>query len=469
MDYRNIQFGMSDAQSEGQSYPHLLTDGYLDCMGITHKAIKTKTFLFLGYKGSGKSALSAHLRLSNLENIIINDIMMKSFPYKLFSKIVKGEAEHEARFPIAWRWILLLYVLYSFDSDTNLNRANPDEWVKTIEVLRKSQLFPIISIADIVTKCSKRTFKVDFKFFQYSNEHLYQDIDTDILVNHLKKIIKEVTTTNKHYLIIDGLDDFLSDREQQNQSIISLINEAKDLNDWFANNSINFKILILCRKDVFDRLSDPNKNKIRQDYSYFINWFDESEADDYKKSNLIKLANLRGRLNVPELDDLFDSFFPNAYENQPICNALLEYTRHTPRDFLQLLKYIQNSCCQSIVTERDIYKGIKNYSLDYFQGEIRDEMAGYIKPQDIEKIFQLLSQLRKREFKLYEIQHLTSQDSSYTGLDLNKIFSVLFECSAIGHIKGGNKHYIKYRNPNMSFSYNDAIIIHKGLWKALIS
>ena len=460
---------MSDAQSEGKKFPNLLTKGYLDSMGIVRQALNSSRYLFLGYKGSGKSALSAHLKLSNMDNrdVIINEIMMKSFPYKLFGRIVKGEAEHEARYPMAWRWILLLYAISSLDNDTSLNRLNPDEWTKTIDILKECHLFPIVSISDLVNKSSKNSFNIDLKIFQYTSENGGSTLDTDAFINHAYRIIRETSTPNHHFLIIDGLDDFLSDREQQNISIVALINEAKDLNDWFVENKINFKIIILCRKDIFDKLSDPNKNKIKQDYSFFINWFDESDTEDYKQCNLIKLANLRGKITYPDIDDIFAVFFPPNFDGLPIANALLEYTRHTPRDFLSLLKYIQDSCVDSHVSGKAISKGIKSYSLEYFLGEIKDEMAGYIKPDDIEKNIQLISLLGKREFKLSELKHITSQTSDYDGIDLNKIFSVLFECSAIGHVKENNKFFCKYRNPNMVFSPSDTIILHKGLWKAL--
>ena len=69
-DFRKIQFGYTDAQTEGQECPNLMTDGYVDIEDVVSKALFSTIFLFLGYKGSGKSALSEHLRLSAGENYI---------------------------------------------------------------------------------------------------------------------------------------------------------------------------------------------------------------------------------------------------------------------------------------------------------------------------------------------------------------------------------------------------------------
>ncbi|MCM1066454.1 MAG: hypothetical protein NC418_02650 [Muribaculaceae bacterium] len=472
-DFRSISFGISDARSESRRHPTLLIDGYFDTMNVVERALEPGDFLFLGYKGSGKTALSEHLRLTNAQrsDVCITDIQMKSFPYKLFSKIVKGGSEPEAKYPTAWRWILLLYVLHSFDSDTSLNRHAPEEWTATIESLRKCAIFPISTLADIVNKSAKNSFRINFKVVEYTNESGPDTVDSDlnIFIAQIEKILTQIDTPKRHYLIIDGLDDILSSREEQHQSIMALINEARELNDWFCDAGLPFKIVVLCRTDIFDHLSDANKNKIRQDYTFTFKWFDESEADDYKKSNLVQLANLRGRLKYPEIEDVFDFFFPKDFDGKPVCKALLDYTRFTPRDFLQLLRTIQTCCTGPRVTERDINTALKRYSLEYFQGEIHDELAGYATSREIEAIFNVLSTLRRREFTMSDIHTLASENPKFKNIDFNRLFSYLFGCSAIGHLRGNdNKHYYKYRNQYMTFSPADRIILHKGLWKALV-
>ena len=64
MDFRKIDFGRADAHTEGEDTPNLLKYGFVDIDQVVNKAVKTSTFLFLGYKGSGKSSLSEHLRLT---------------------------------------------------------------------------------------------------------------------------------------------------------------------------------------------------------------------------------------------------------------------------------------------------------------------------------------------------------------------------------------------------------------------
>ncbi len=474
LDFRTIQFGKTDGNEEASIYPVLLTKGYFDIMEVAEKALCSEIFLFLGYKGSGKSALSEHLNLraKPAGSEIVHPQFLNRFPYKLFNKVVKGQAETEAKYPLAWEWVFLVYCMYAFDEDCSAMCNLNHEWQATIEELKKAQLFPVSNITDIVKIAHKNTFTVGVPpILGYKYERTAEKgFDTGLCIKLLKDLIKEIRTDNRHYLVIDGLDDFISSREVQQKTIIALINTAKDINKWFRDNIVPFKVIVLCRTDIFDRLSDPNKNKIKRDSSFTFTWFDESEADDYASSNLIALANLRARLKYPEIEDVFKTFFPKDFDGTNIYQALLDYTRHTPRDFLQLLNEIQNSCSSENVSPRNITSGIKRYSSEYFLGEIRDELAGYVSADNIELTIDLLSRLRKTTFNFIDIQQLADRDNKYHNLDLEEVFRVLFECSAIGHIRGDeDKNYFKYRNPHMTFNKFDRIKLHKGLWKVLVT
>src|ERR1700730_3392269 len=60
---RDITFGFASADFEATHDPDLLLSGFVDHMQLVDKAKNGRKFLFLGYKGSGKSALGEHLKL----------------------------------------------------------------------------------------------------------------------------------------------------------------------------------------------------------------------------------------------------------------------------------------------------------------------------------------------------------------------------------------------------------------------
>lgn len=470
MDYRKINFGKADAKDEGCEYPDLLINGYLDATGVIDLALHKHTFLFLGYKGAGKTALLEHIRLTNTNkyDVFVNDILLAEFPHKSLSKIIEGESETEAKLPIAWNWLLLLNVINSFSQDESL--TGNAEWRKTLDTLRKTGILPVTNISNIVKKSAKRVFRVSIlSSFEYifENDNTIKKIDFTHFISYLKNSLENIHTKNHHYIIIDGLDEIFTGKEIQYQSIAALIDQAKSFNVYFRSENIPAKIIILCRTDIFERLPHPNKNKIRQDAAYEFDWFDESSATDYSRCNLLKLANLRGKLVYPSLNDIFSELFPPIHEEQPTYQTLLEHTRHTPRDFLQLLKKIQEYCNGPTVSTQAIEKGIKKYSMNYFLPEIKDELVGYVDHSQIEKFVNLLSSYRRREFYLKDIRIYAQQSPSYAELKLEHIFNILFECSAIGHLIGPSQlFYIKYRNRNMCFNPNERIRLHKGLWKS---
>lgn len=173
----------------------------------------------------------------------------------------------------------------------------------------------------------------------------------------------------------------------------------------------------------------------------------------------------------PEVDDIFDTFFPSYYNNTDIRTVMLDLTRHTPRDFLQLLVSIQKKCTGPKVVRNDIERGIADYSIEYFLPEIKDEMAGYIPFNLIDCIVSILASFRSREFSFKDFDMAVKQGTAM-GLSSVDILRVLYDCSAIGHAYpygDGSQTRItfKYRNRNSSFTVNDRIILHRGLWKGL--
>ena len=471
MDFRNINFGRADAQEEGVEFPELLKDGYYDINNIVQQVCDTSKFLVLGYKGSGKSAFSEHLKLSASVGICVEQQSLKDFPYKMFSKIVAGSSEQEYKLKIAWRWLLLVQMLSSLIKDKDAKPTNIGQLNNLTVFLTQSGIFPLVNMSGIVLKTTSRTFQGTLKNFSYSQTTNIENaqISFEWLIDYVKEVISNFTEMHQHYLIIDGLDDILTSREIQYQSIAALINEVKDLNLFFRKKDRPFKIIVLCRTDIFERLPDANKNKIRRDCSFTFSWYKEGE-DSQKECGLIDIMNLRGHLVYPQLENVIETFFPRKYHHNDIYSVLLEMTRHTPRDFMQLLICIQEHCETSNVDEKALDEGIKIYSSDYFLPEIKDELAGYVQYKLIDPVVNVLSSFREREFSYLQVVN-TFNDLQLSE-NIDSILNVLYDCSAIGHVypyQNGKKTRVtfKYRNRNSSFQKGNRIILHKGLWKAL--
>ena len=383
MDFRKINFGLSDAQSERMDYPNLLKDGYLNISQVIETVNNPRYFLFLGYKGSGKSSLSEHLKLCE-NDYIVEQQPLTNFPFKFFDKVINSE-DRTIKYKIIWRWLLCAYVLSSLCKD--LKQINEDTR-QAIAIFTQLGLFPVINISSLLKKSSTTTISATIKSLgiSHSVSTEYAEADMELLTNYVKNIITSFTETKPFLIIIDELDDILAPHGRQFENIAALINEVKELNAYFYYNNILVKIIVLCRTDMFEKLPGQNLNKIKQSNSFTFTWYREG-IDSNKHSDLVNLINKRAKLTYPVINDVFKEFFPQKYNNINIYSALLDYTRHTPRDFIQLINYIQQNCDSENVTKTAITKGIKNYSTDYFLPEISNELSGYLPSVAIQPVF----------------------------------------------------------------------------------
>lgn len=473
-DYRRINFGKTDAQTERSRHPELLKGGFFDIENIAEKALNQDTFLFLGYKGSGKTALAEHLSLTKESyDCHIDCLQMRDFPYRSFANSMLPEESPEVQTSLAWRWLLLSRVFSNLLDDESATTKRTDDVHDLSDLLTKLGLANVRSVADFARRSVSSGVRVklgEFFEFEKQGESISQNGSFVDVIDLFRDLISSFSTSRKLIISIDGLDDILIADDIQFIAIGTLFTEVNELNAFFTINGLPIKIIVLCRTDILGRIPNTNKNKIVQDLSFSLNWYEQG-LESFKQCSLIKIGNLRCKLVYPDIDDMLEAFFPRKYNNRSIEQALLEFTRHTPRDYIQLLIKIQSNCNSPDVSFSDIRKGITDYSMKYFLGEIKDELVGYVKPDLIDPVFTLLSSLHKMHFTFEEAYAQSKAIRSLSTADLQQVFGVLFECSAIGNMyqyeEKKVRYSFKFRNPIAVFNPGELITIHKGLWKAL--
>lgn len=473
LDFRTINFGKTDAQIECSRYPNLLIGGYFDYSNIVDKAINQDTFLFLGYKGSGKTALSEHISLTKESfDCHIEKMQMRDFPYRSFAMAMLPGESPEVQTSLSWRWLLFSRVFENLLGDVSAKTSREEDSYQLSQLLTKSGLMHPRTVAEFATKSISSSFKVKLgEFFEYEKSPgTVKECSFVDVIDLLRDVIASYSTNRRLIITIDGLDDILISDEIQYISIGTLFTEVNELNSFFVSNSLPIKIIVFCRTDIVGRIPNTNKNKIIQDLSFSFNWYEQGLAS-IQDCALIQIGDLRAKLVYPQINSLLSTFFPRRFKYKPIGQALLEFTRHTPRDYIQILNKIQSVCIGPMVTYADIAKGIVDYSVNYFLGEIKDELVGYVQSSKIDSVFTLLSSLHKMQFSFDEVTRIASSLRSINTDELQQIFSVLFECSAIGNVytyaDNTYRYSFKYRNPIAAFNPNEIITIHKGLWKAL--
>ncbi|PIL42178.1 hypothetical protein CR105_25580 [Massilia eurypsychrophila] len=282
------------------------------------------------------------------------------------------------------------------------------------------------------------------------------------IIGHLKGIAEHLQSPNKHFIIIDGLDDQLSEKNNQLLIISALISESGELNKLFREQNVPMKIVILCRKDIYQKLPGANKNKL-SNYTVTLNWY-EDQIDTNEK-HIIKLAQFRAAKSGLQ-GNLFDTNFQKKYDDKDSVEYLLDNTRYTPRDFLRLLTEIQGfKAKSSTVSYNDLVKSVKKYSTDYFWPEIEDELDGYFSRKDISILKQALIHFHKREFKFLEFSMFLN-GNKYELPDLKRMLEVMYDCGAISNRTDNGNYFSKMRDGN-DFNERHAITLHRGALKAL--
>ncbi len=472
--FASIRFGYADAHKEGSEEPELLIDGFLDDTGVMDSALRGSPFLFLGYKGCGKTAIAERAKLlaERDPNLFVTAATLEDFSYTDFKTFAGVSGDFQSRYPAAWAWSLLLLLIQSFEDDESARMTAQRPYTKAVAGLRDLDLMPVPQLNQLVSRSSKRGFKAGIpKFLEINEERVSegQDLQLSQMVAVLRSAVKSFRTESSHVVFVDGLDDVLTVRDLQFQAIAALITEVSRLNGELRAAGCPAKFVVLCRTDIFDRLPGANKNKIRQDSSVELDWYHDPR--DPAGSRLHTLVNLRAGVSLGREVNVFDEFLPATVDSRPAVRYLLDHTRHTPRDVLQLMRSIQGFAEQEgRATEGQVKSGLRTYSTRYFLPELRDELHGYVEPSQIDTVVALLTSLESDRFTVEELR-AQMELLGFAPIDLHTLVRTLFECGGLGMIEeqgSGTPHYtFKYRNRNAIAIPTRRWIIHLGALKAL--
>jgi hypothetical protein len=472
--FGEIEFGFASAEKEGAEAPDLLLNGYLDDTHLGDTALYRSPFLFLGYKGSGKTALAEHARLiaGSRPDVFVTTTTLDRFSYHDFKLVAGGSGDHQVRYPTAWGWLLLVALVRSLQDDQAGVMRAPSDYTGVVGALEKLGLMPATDLALLVTTSSKQSFKASVpKLLEYTTERVLsgQDVQLYQLVTALQHAVLAFPTESRHVIFIDGLDSIVTQKELQFQSLAALVQEASDLNHLFRRHQRPFKIVVLCRTDIFDRLPGANLNKVRQDDSVSLTWYDDPGNPD--RSRLLRLVSLRAQRSLGRQVDLFAEFFPRSIDERDTRTMILDHTRHLPRDLIQVLRKIQQfGGGEASLTSRHIKSGLRLYSTEYFLPELRNELAGYLDGDDVDKALLLLASLNRPRVTYAELERV-ADELDFGGLDLKSLIRALFDASCIGTVSeapGRRPLYtFKYRNPTATILPGQVMRIHPGALKAL--
>lgn len=443
--------------------------------------------MLIGRKGVGKSAFSARIMsiADTDEDVIAEQMSLNDFQFEVFEKTnISDDVEGTRKYKASWDFVLLLK-LYSMIYNS-LQIKEVDEINEMINILAASGYKVNTDIRHGINFLTKLKLGIKLKIFEADVEGELNNtplnyVDkinflTEKMIESLKKVY---INGGKLILLIDGLDDILRFNKNQVEILASLIRSVEYLNKIFIRFKMSFKIILFIREDIMNTITDPDFNKIKRDGGVTLNWYNRSD-------DLMDILKLRLRLSgVPEneMNAWWFNTFPKRIKKKDSWNFILDHTLGKPRDVLQFM-----ITCAEIYPHNDklnyseLRACLKEYSTNYFLGEMSNELAGFINDDIINTLPSVLRRLGGRYFTLDRFKNVQNEQISrkeeITTEDVKNLLLLLFEAGYIGQLmptqnysNGKTRVYtnviFKYRNPAAVIDYSERFIIHKGLFNAL--
>jgi hypothetical protein len=307
-----------------------------------------------------------------------------------------------------------------------------------------------------------------------------EPIDWTEHVNYLEDILLKHAGTATYFVLFDELDEDYRDVIQADQYhqytalITSLFKAVQDVRLTMAGNpSLRIFPVIFLRDDIYELVQDSDKNKWG-DFRVDLNW----DSDKIKKVMAFRIS----RALDPHCQQVlpFDLAWSKAFGTRPIgigkgnkkistFDYIARSTLLRPRDFVA---YLQNCARHAIenngAISPEVVKIVDKAFSNYLREELTDELFAIL--PDIANIFDAISQLRKWNFSIPELERAYQQQVDRGFIkerNVKFVLQVLFLFSVIGNTPRTGRFVFRYQNREARLNFNERVVVHRGLFKAL--
>ncbi|MGS1077877.1 P-loop ATPase, Sll1717 family [Pseudoxanthomonas beigongshangi] len=453
-------------------------DAILDYFLSTEAAKKLETresFLVLGRKGSGKTALVRHFSESGTFGLA-RSLNLRGYPWNVHAQRIDAGASQIEAYVASWRYLICVElsalllsagyakasseskVLTQFLND-NYGGVSPDLGV----LLRPKEL-----------KLSKASFEptvLGNKLGSVSLERSPKDTNFGIELDALSKsILGNVVSLAERIgvdalsLHIDELDHGLAHLDDSKRlMLVGLILAVRSLRIETRGSRASINPVIYLRSDLWEELDFSDKNKISQTHTVNIEWNEHSLkalVDERVSARIASRANW---------DDIIDSDLMRG--SQPKWNHILARTFLRPRD---VIKYLNEALYEAkarndnplLYKNKDIVDAREAYS-SYLKKELDDEILPHWPYW--EEALQACSAISTITFeKSAFISEYNARRSERNETGIDEALELLYSFSVIGYERrsgyGGSSWAFHYSDPQAGWDRSATRFkVHLGL------
>ncbi|QDV23563.1 hypothetical protein Q31a_18650 [Aureliella helgolandensis] len=464
------------------------------------------SFLVLGRKGAGKTAVFRYLQENPHEYLRDTDILVslsfEDYNWKVHSLLRNTETADSLAYKQSWRFVILVEVIKAHVSRCKKDGvAVPTPIASAQKLLEKLFDHPLPSIYQLIGRKLLGLSKVklpkagldleegNFDSLEVSGGEISFDeveSDNDIrtclaqnignIISYMEKAIAQTTPCRYRTIIcFDRVDEAWDDvsLEVSRRVLSGLVSAADSLT---AKYSEIMRPIVFLREDIFSVLPLNDSNKLREDCGALLKW----GRDDLFKLLIRRLsyfAELNGQPPVDDLEALFDKNEMRQRSKPP--NYLLKRSMMRPRDMICFLSrtidamhdsvndpFADTSNVFSQIAVEAIYQAESGYS-EWLKQELLDEWSVQ-RPS----IIQLLSAIQNHASTQFSRADLEAQlaklEIEFTPAGMLDDLRFLFANSVIG-FKIGDSTAWRYRcfYPSQGFIESDTYKVHDGLIRAL--
>ncbi|MGZ5052171.1 MAG: P-loop ATPase, Sll1717 family [Methylobacter sp.] len=442
-------------------------------MNVAKNMDISDTFLVLGRKGSGKTALFRYFT-EKLQVDFSSALNLNGYPWKVHEQIKDNGVESVESYVASWKYLIAvefakiivkLSTRYQMTEIIELKKFLNDNYgtsspeIKNIFSPTGLKVSGDLEPQILGCKIGK------ISFAKRDDLQLGAELNalTDKILTYVNKAAM-ASEINKVFLHFDELDRGLTSlSESRKDMIIGLVLASKEVRKLLKGSSTIFKSVVYLRRDIWDELKFSDKNKISSSNSEFIEW-DQSQlfALIEKRIKVLFGDNYRWA----NIDD------GKRINKQPKWKHIIERTLLRPRDVISflntLLEVTRKRDDDNLLFEnRDVVEARPKYS-EYLKKELDDEILPHWK--DWEVCLQALSRIGKVYFKKddYAAVYASISPNNEKTYSEEQSLEELYEFSVIEYEArsgyGGSGWKSKFANPELGWDANaNRFKVHLGL------
>jgi hypothetical protein len=446
---------------------------------ITDKLVNGSRSYVIGRKGSGKTAICEHINRIKDPKIFTRKLTFKNFPFNDLYALKNDSYSKPNQYITLWK-----YLIYTSIAKQMMINANIDSIVRE-KLTKVYSDDPERSLSRSIKKWVGANLNleifgvgggvgVDFDCKENSSSWIER-------VETLEDLIRDHVDDSKYLIVFDELDEDYKDiltaekHKEYTALLTSLFKAVQDIKSLFPAGEYSIFPIIFLRDDIYEIVSDPDKNKW-SDFVAEIFW------DTTEIKNLLAFRISRSLSPNNEIYD-FEKAWNLVFDNKPVqyghrqqkkmtkFDYMLRSSMMRPRDFVRFLK----DCTQKAIKQKSkkatsniVLKSDDSFS-NYLRSELEDEIHSVI--PDISTIFDLISHIRKQTIPIHEFNNAFNkayEEGLIKQKNIDFVLRVLFHFSVIGNQpKQRNKQIFRYKMNDARFNTSEPIVIHRGLYKAL--